>query len=137
MKKDKYLTFVIAVCSMHLGLLFGGYMFLGLEYSLLIAFCWATAWIAYCGTLKRDWDKEGDYKESTSVPALALIGGPFSWILYPMCLIPEKHREASGSGKLWFVAQRIINALKDSVMKVMGCIHSFCEKDFPAIAEKE
>ena len=130
MLRDEYLRFILVVVGLHVALFFAGFIFLGLDYSLVIAVIWAAIWITYCGIRKKKGTDE-EYS-AVSIPAMALIGGPFSWILYPLCLSPRQQREATGSAYLWFAVQRIAGALKDAVTNILDHIYSYCEKDHPA-----
>lgn len=133
MKLDRFDKFVaIGLCA-HALLFILGYIFVGMEYTILLFIIYGLTWITYCGVVAEKWDNAGGlYDDNVSVPALALVGGPLCWLLCPTCLLPAVQRKASGFTMLWYMAQRISQEIRRSLLKTMGLMHGFCQKEFPA-----
>ena len=77
MKLDRFDKFVAVGLGVHALLFILGYIFVGLEYTILLFIIYGLTWITYCGVVAEKWDNtDGLYDDKVSVPALALVGGP-------------------------------------------------------------
>lgn len=133
MKMDRFDKLVAAGVGTHAVLGVLGYIFVGLEYTILLFIIWGLTWITYCGARLEKWDEsDGLYEDSVSVPALALLGGPLCWLLCPTCLVPGMQRRAAGFTLLWHMARRLSQEVRRSLVKTMGLLHDFCRKEFPS-----
>ena len=133
MKMDRFDKFVAVAVGGHALLGLFGYIFVGLEYTILLFIFWGLTWITYCGAAAERWDEAvGPYDEKVSIAAQALVGGPLCWLLSPTCLIPSVQRRAAGFAMLWHLFQRLSQVVRKSVLKTMDLLHGFCEKEFPA-----
>lgn len=133
MKMDRFDKLVAAGVGVHAALFVLGYIFVGLDYTILLFIFWGLTWITYCGVTAEKWDEaDGPYGDTVSVQALALVGGPLCWLICPTCLVPAMQRRAGGFTLLWHVAQRFAREVRRSVVKTMSILHGFCRKEFPS-----
>ena len=138
MATNRFGLFVLAGFTLHAALFAAGFTFIGLAYTLLVAFGWAISWMLYCGVVASKWDERyGLYDDAVSVLALALIGGPFCWILCPTCLLPQSQRKASGFVMLWFMVQYVLSGIRTSVLRIMAILHGYCEREFPSNSDQD
>jgi hypothetical protein len=135
MFNKKIAVFLLCVAIAHVLLFALSFIFLGLGATLLLSICGSAVWIIYCSCKESPLHFEDDEASSEASSAkadvdapslpMAVIGGPWCWLLSPTCLIPFSYAKAMELGFGWDLACKILRAFCRSVLKLLGYLYDY------------
>jgi hypothetical protein len=131
MFNKKIAVFLLSVAVAHVLLFVLSFIFLGLGATVLLSIFGSAVWIIYCSCKERPLNTEDDeaYSAKADVDApslpMAVIGGPWCWLLCPTCLLPFSYAKTMELGFGWDFAGKILYAFCRSVLKLLGYVYDY------------
>lgn len=126
MPEKKGITFIATVAGCHAVLFVAIALFVSLPFAFIVNVIWMACWMLYCQSRKNEVPVV-----TASIPAIVLFGGPVSWLLYPLCLFPNRSSDIPGWGtpSIWLAAQKTVVVVRGAFLAIMSTLFSMCSSE--------